>query len=228
MPAALDPKLWWYVSRASGLVSWMLLALAVLWGLLLSTKALNKSTPASWLLGLHRHLGGLAVVFVLVHMGALMLDHFAPFSLRDLLIPMASTWKPGAVAWGVAGFYLLVAIEFTSLLGRRFPKQWWRRVHMLSFPLFVVATVHLFVAGTERNNQAVIFSTVIVTTVVLFLVVVRLLARFAPKAPSSRVPAGVRAAARGERARVDPESGARVDATVISEPERVAAAPSSN
>jgi DMSO/TMAO reductase YedYZ heme-binding membrane subunit len=197
MLGALDPKTWWYVSRASGLVGWMLLALAVLWGLLLSTKALNKSTPPAWLLGLHRHLGGLAVIFVLVHMGALTLDHYAPFTLRDLLVPMASTWKPGAVAWGVTGFYLLVAIEITSLLGRRFPKRWWRRVHALSFVLFVVATVHLFVAGTERDNQLVVFSTVIVSTVVCFLVVVRLLARYAPRAaPTSRVPAAARAATR--------------------------------
>ncbi len=199
MAVAVDPKVWWYVSRASGLVSWMLLALAVVWGLLLSTKALNKSAPPSWLLGLHRHLGGLAVVFVAVHMGALMLDNYAPFSLSDLLVPMASTWKPGAVAWGVVGFYLLVAVEITSLLGRRFPKKWWRRVHMLSFPLFIVATVHMFVAGTERSNQAVVFSTIAVTTLVLFLTVMRVLARLAPRTPSSRVPAGARAAASGAR-----------------------------
>ncbi|MGZ4800319.1 MAG: ferric reductase-like transmembrane domain-containing protein [Acidimicrobiia bacterium] len=208
MLATVDPKIWWYVSRASGLVAWTLLALAVLWGLLLSTKALSKSTPPVWLLDLHRYLGGLAVVFVLVHMGALMLDHFAPFSLGDLLVPMASKWKPGAVAWGVVAFYLLIAIEVTSLLGRRFPKKWWRRVHMLSFPLFIVATIHMFVAGTERNNQLVIFSTLVVSTLVLFLVVVRLLARFAPRAPApSRVPAAARARARVAAATPDEAPG---------------------
>ncbi len=212
MLAAVDPKIWWYVSRASGLVAWMLLALAVLWGLLISTKALSKSTPPAWLLGLHRHLGGLAVVFVLVHMSALMLDHFAPFSLTDLLVPMASAWKPGAVAWGVVAFYLLVAIEVTSLLGRRFPKKWWRAIHALGFPLFVIASVHLFVAGTERGNQAVIFSVMIVSTLVGFLLVVRLLAKLAPRPPaSSRVPAAARAASRQVSARADPASA--VDAS---------------
>ena len=89
---------------------------------------------------------------------------------------------------------------------------------MLSFPLFMVATVHLFVAGTERHNQVVIFSTVIVSTLVFFLVVVRLLARYAPRTPStSRVPAAARAATRqaGET-RSEPE------------PESVAAAPRSS
>jgi DMSO/TMAO reductase YedYZ heme-binding membrane subunit len=195
MLAAVDPKVWWYTSRATGLVAWVLLGLAVLWGLLLSTKALSKSTPPAWLLGLHRHLGALAVIFVAIHMGVLTLDHYAPFSLRDLLVPMASRWRPGAVAWGIAAFYLLLAVEITSLLGRRFPKTWWRRIHMLSFPLFVVATIHLFVAGTERTNPVVILAATVVSTVVVFLLVVRLLARYAPRATSSRVPAAARTAA---------------------------------
>ena len=217
MLADVDPKVWWYVSRASGIVSWMLLALAVLWGLLISTKALSKSTPPAWLLGLHRHLGGLAVIFVVVHMSALTLDHYAPFSLTDLLVPMASTWKPGAVAWGVVAFYLLVAIELTSLLGRRFPKKWWRAIHSLSFLLFVVATVHLFVAGTERSNPAAVFSVMIVSTIVGFLLVVRLLAKLAPRTPTtSRVPAAARAASDGARAKPAPVPDA--GATVSSAP----------
>jgi DMSO/TMAO reductase YedYZ heme-binding membrane subunit len=192
MLAVVDPKLAWYVSRASGLVSWALLSGSVLWGLFLSTRTLNKSAPPAWLLALHRHLGGLAVVFVLVHSGALLFDGYAPFTVEQILVPMASDWKPGAVAWGVVAFYLLLAIEVTSLLGRRFPKPWWRRVHMLSFPLFVVATVHLLVAGTERHNQLLLAAVLIVTTLVAFLVVVRLLAQYAPRATTSRVPASVR------------------------------------
>ena len=223
MAAAVDPKVWWYVSRASGLVAWTLFALAVLWGLLISTKTLAKSAPPSWLLSLHRHLAGLAVIFVLVHMAGLTLDHYAPFDLRGLLVPMASTWKPGAVAWGVVAFYLVVAIEITSLLGRRFPKKWWRRVHMLSFVLFVVATVHLFVAGTERTNQAVIFSAVIVTTVVGFLLVVRLLARFAPRRSTPRVPA----AARAESQRREPVAAPVIDPALAVEPEPDVAVPTS-
>jgi DMSO/TMAO reductase YedYZ heme-binding membrane subunit len=190
--AVVDPKLAWYISRASGLVAWALLSASVLWGLFLSTKTLSKSTPPAWLLALHRHLGGLGVVFVVVHAGALLFDDYAPFTVEQILVPMASDWKPGAVAWGVVAFYLLVAIEVTSLLGRRFPKRWWRRVHVLSFPLFVVATVHLLVAGTERHNQALLATVLIVTTLVAFLVVVRLLAQYAPRPTTARVPAAAR------------------------------------
>ena len=51
-------KVWWYVSRASGVVAWLLAAMAVLWGLALSTRALGAKPRAPWLLDLHRFIGG--------------------------------------------------------------------------------------------------------------------------------------------------------------------------
>ncbi len=212
--AAVDPRVWWYTSRATGIVAYALLAASVVWGLLISTKTLSRSTPPAWLLALHRHLGGLAVVFVGVHMAVLTLDHFAPFDVRDLLVPMASTWRPGPVAWGIVAFYLLIAVEVTSLLGRRFPKRWWRRVHLVSFLVFVLATVHLLLAGTERSNPLLLLTVTVVATVVVFLVVVRMLARYAPRAaPSDRL-AAVRAAREPRAPDAAVESAPDVDAPV--------------
>lgn len=173
---AVDPKTWWYVSRATGFVSWALLALAVLWGLFLSTRSLGKAALPAWLLDLHRHLGGLAVVFVGVHMLGLSLDGYVSFGWSDLFVPMASTWKPGPVAWGVVALYLLLAVEVTALLQRRLPRRLWREVHMLSFPLYVIATIHLFAAGTDAGNAIVAWTVVIVSTLVVFLTLVRVLA----------------------------------------------------
>src|SRR5258705_232970 len=56
-----------------------------------------------------------------------------------------------AVAWGVVGLYLLLAVELTSLARSRLPRKVWRMTHAASFPLFVVATVHLLTAGTDAG-----------------------------------------------------------------------------
>ena len=66
----MTTQLWWYVARAGGLVSWALLAATVLWGLSLSSKVFGRRPRPAWLLDLHRYLGGLAVVFVGVHVAA--------------------------------------------------------------------------------------------------------------------------------------------------------------
>jgi DMSO/TMAO reductase YedYZ heme-binding membrane subunit len=148
-------QLWWYTARASGLVAWAMLTASVLWGLALSTRALGNRPRPNWLLDLHRFLGGLAVVFTGVHLGSLALDSYIGFGPAELFVPLASRYRPGAVAWGVVALYLLVAVEVTSLLRRRIAKRTWRAVHYLTFPLFVVATVHGITAGTDRDAYVV-------------------------------------------------------------------------
>lgn len=145
-------KVWWYVSRSSGIVAWALAALAVLWGLALSTRALGAKPRAPWLLDVHRFLGALTVVFVGIHLASLALDPWVAFRLDDLFVPMAASWKPGAVAWGVVAFYLLLAVELTSLVRNRIPKRLWKGVHFASYALYAMATVHLFLAGSDKTN----------------------------------------------------------------------------
>ena len=78
-----------------------------------------------------------------------MFDSYVGFGLADLLVPFASHWKPMAVAWGVTGLYLLLAVEVSSLARKRLPNRIWRRLHFLAFPLYVVATLHMLTAGTD-------------------------------------------------------------------------------
>jgi len=147
-------SLWWYVARAGGLVSWGLLAAAVIWGLALRSRILGSRPRPAWLLDLHRYLAGVAVIFVGVHVGAILLDGYVHFDLVQVLIPFTSTWHAGAVAWGIVAGYLLLAVELTSLARARLSRTLWRRVHYLSFPLFVFATIHALTAGTDRGTSA--------------------------------------------------------------------------
>jgi ferredoxin-NADP reductase/DMSO/TMAO reductase YedYZ heme-binding membrane subunit len=148
---AVEDRLWWYLARAGGLTAWWLLCIAVLWGLLLSTRALGDRPRPAWLLDLHRMLGGLAVVFAGLHGLGIHLDTLSGFGWGEVFVPLAADYQPGPVAWGIVGLYLLVAIEVTSLLKRRLPDFVWRWVHSCAFVVFVLATVHMFTVGTDRG-----------------------------------------------------------------------------
>ena len=170
----LATQLWWYTARSAGIVSWALLTLSVLWGLALSTKVFGKRPRPNWLLDLHRFLGGTAVVFVVIHVVSILLDTFVHFGIADVLVPFASSWKPTAVAWGIVGFYLLLAIEITSLLRSRISKRAWRMTHYLSFPLFVFATIHALTAGTDRNTLLMRYGIIVSAAAVLILTLIRI------------------------------------------------------
>ncbi len=169
----MNGRLWWYVARAGGIVSWALLAASVAWGLALSSRVFGRRPRPAWLLDLHRFLGGLAGVFTAVHVAAIMLDSYVAFGLTDVLVPLTSKWHPVAVAWGVVGLYLLVAVELTSLARRWLPRRLWRAVHFASFPLFLTATVHGLSAGTDAHGPAVFVGVTAVVAVTVCLVAVR-------------------------------------------------------
>ena len=173
----MDTVVLWYVARASGLVSWMVVSASVLWGLALSTRALGPKPRPAWLLDLHRFLGALAVVFTGVHVAAIVSDTYVHFGLVDVLVPFASSWNPLAVALGVTAMYLLVAIELTSLARRSLPKRVWRGVHFASFPLFVLTTLHLLTAGSDGSNPLLLLAVVGVTTAVGGLTMTRITAQ---------------------------------------------------
>ena len=124
---------WWYTARAGGIVAWALASLAVVGGLQLSTRLVRRPAP-SWVLDVHRFLGGAVGG---VRRRAPPRSRPRPLHRlragRDFLVPFVSSYKPAAVALGVVAMYLLLAIEITSLAMRRMPRRTWHAVHLTSY-----------------------------------------------------------------------------------------------
>lgn len=172
----MTEQLAWYVARAAGIVAMVIVTLAVAWGLLFTTRLLQGRPSPKWLLDLHRFLGGLAVVFTVVHLGALVADTWIHFGIADLLVPMASSWRPEAVAWGVVAVYLLIAVEATSLVMKRLPRRLWRGVHFGSYAMFWLGVIHGVRAGTDAAHPAFVWGTTGAVLLVVFLTAYRVLA----------------------------------------------------
>jgi hypothetical protein len=178
---------WWYLARASGLVAWALLAVSVLWGLLLSTRVFDRSVSPKWITDLHRFLGGTAVLFTAMHVGTLVADSYVHFGAKEILVPLASSWRPIAVAWGVIAFWIVAAVEATSLLMKHLPRRIWHAVHLSSFVLFFAATTHAITAGTDTRAPAFVIGCTAVISTVLLLTLVRVLVPRKRGATSRRV-----------------------------------------
>lgn len=185
----MSPETWWYLARSSGIVAWLMLTASVLWGAALAMGTAGPRLRPAWILDLHRWLGGLAVTFTAIHVAALVADSYIEFGLADIVIPFASEWRPGAVAWGVVSLWILVAVEVTSLLRRRLSRRTWRAVHVTSYALFWTATAHGLTAGTDATGPVYAAAAVAVAWATLTATILRLLG------PSRRVTARPRPAA---------------------------------
>ena len=185
--------MWWEVSRSSGLVSLALAWLSIILGVTLAGRLSTTRGAPKWLLDLHRFAGGLSLLFVVVHLVALYGDSYVEFDVADLLVPGVAEWRTTAVAFGVLAMWLLVAVELTSLWMRRLPRRTWRLIHLSSYLAAVLATVHLFTAGTDAGHPAVVLTTIAVVGIAAFVTTYRVTAgRKAARRRRPRTPAASR------------------------------------
>jgi DMSO/TMAO reductase YedYZ heme-binding membrane subunit len=175
----VNEKFFWYLTRGSGIVAAVLLALTLIWGLLLSTRLIERRGLPAWLTDLHRYLGGLTVAFIGVHMAALYFDGYSSYSLKELFVPFASPdhqgYKAWPVAYGVAALWALLFVEGTSLVMRKMPRKVWRGFHYLSYPVAVLVGLHAATVGTDMKNGAVQLMGLGLAAVLTFLTIYRIL-----------------------------------------------------
>ena len=197
----MNGQIWWYTARSGGILAALLLAASVLWGLTMTTKVAGRITRPAWLLDLHRFLAAAALVFTGIHVLAILLDTYVHFGLEEVLVPLTGTWHPVAVAWGIVGFYLLAAIEVTSLVRSHLPQRVWRSVHFASFPLFVVTAIHGLSAGTDRHSPLMVWGTVAICVMVAALTTLRVASATSlrPQAASPGMPQPARSPASSRR-----------------------------
>ncbi len=194
----MNEQTWWYLARSSGMVAWVAVTLSVLWGLALSTRVLGRTAPSAWILDLHRFFGASSVVFAGVHIAGLVADNYLHFGWSEVLVPFASPWKTYPVALGVIAFYILCAIELSSLMMRRLSRSMWRWIHRLSWLLFVIITFHGLQVGTDVRNVYYRWTALASIQLVLFLTLIRVMAqRRAARRGASAAPSGGTAAVAG-------------------------------
>jgi predicted ferric reductase len=140
----------WYVARAGGIVAYLLLTFTVCVGIGLAGRARVPGFPRLAVNDLHRFAGILAGTFIAIHVGAILLDSYVPFSVPQVLIPFASSYRDLAVAFGIVAAELLAALAVTNRLRKVLPRRIWRGAHYLNFAVWALATVHGITAGTDN------------------------------------------------------------------------------
>ena len=142
----------WLAIRASGVTAWALLTAVVLWGLLLRSRLLGSLVPSLRLLHLHRWLGALALAFLAVHLGLLLVDPAVRFTAVEILVPGLAPWQTVAVGLGTVAFWLILGVSIVGRIRTRLGRAGnavFARAHVLSYAAWPLATAHYVMAGTD-------------------------------------------------------------------------------
>lgn len=141
----------WYLSRATGLVAYLLLYFTVVLGLTVRTKALDRVAARWRITDVHTFLSALVVLFVAVHVFALLGDTFVGFSAVELLVPFVSPFLPVWTGLGIITAYLLLIVAVSFPARRLIGYRAWRSLHYLTFAVYVGALAHALFAGTDSS-----------------------------------------------------------------------------
>ncbi|HWF72886.1 MAG TPA: ferric reductase-like transmembrane domain-containing protein [Solirubrobacteraceae bacterium] len=141
----------WYLARAGGVVAYVLLTFTVCAGMGLAGRARVPGFPRLAVNELHRFAGILTGTFIAIHVGSILLDSYVHFTVPEVLIPFAASYRDVAVALGIVAAELLVALAVTNRLRKVLPRRLWRRAHYLNFAVWALATAHGFTAGTDST-----------------------------------------------------------------------------
>jgi predicted ferric reductase len=142
----------WYASRATGVVSVLLLSAVVIIGMLVSRQGRLPGLPAFAVTGLHRNLSLLAVAFIAVHVATAVADPFVTIHLASAVVPFTAGYRPLWLGLGAVAVDLIAALIATSLLRARLNRRVWRGVHWLAYAAWPVAFAHGIGAGDDLRG----------------------------------------------------------------------------
>jgi predicted ferric reductase len=147
------PKVFWYLSRGSAMVAFVLLWASMALGLLITNRLarLWPGGPAAF--DLHQYLSLLGLGFALFHATILIGDEYIQFDLFRVLTPFASQdYKPAWVGLGQVGFYVWALLVGSFYIRKQIGTKAWRWIHFSSFLMFALVILHGIASGSDSQS----------------------------------------------------------------------------
>ncbi|TML36969.1 MAG: ferric reductase, partial [Actinobacteria bacterium] len=151
----------WYITRASGVVSLLLLTAGLVLGILGTVRWRSDRWPRFAVVSIHRNLTLFAIAFVALHVVTTIADGYAPVGFKDAVIPFVSKYRPLWLGFGAVAFDLLLALVVTSLLRARIGFRAWRAVHWLAYASWPFALVHGLGNGSDARFGWLVIVTIL-------------------------------------------------------------------
>lgn len=162
-----DPQLTWFLARATGYISLVLITLSMVLGIGSSTRMSTAGWPRFVTQALHRNISLLTLVLLAIHIVTVILDDFVVITVLDSFVPFVGSYRPFWLGLGVLSSNLLIAVAVTSELRHRIGYDTWRAVHWTSYLCWPLAIVHALGTGSDTRKGWAIWLVVACVALVL-------------------------------------------------------------
>ena len=139
----------WYAIRATGIVAYLLLYLAVLMGLFSAVLQKKRKKKVNNILHLHEVLSDWSLIMTGGHLGILLIDAYMKFSWSDIVIPFSGSYETISMGLGSIATYFLILTTITSKFRKKIGYQRWQKLHALNPILYIPVTLHGLMSGSD-------------------------------------------------------------------------------
>ena len=146
----------WYASRATGVVTLLLLTAVLLLGILVNRHGRLPGLPSFAVTGLHRNVSLLAVAFLAIHVITAIVDPYVTIGLAAAVLPFVSGYKPFWLGLGAISLDLIAALIVTNLARARMSRRAWRGIHWLAYAAWPLAVVHSLGSSPDARSGLVL------------------------------------------------------------------------
>jgi len=140
----------WNLIRISGFLAYFLFTLSLSAGLISRLSAFQKKK--SFMIVLHEMSGWAGLLTTVFHMTALTIDQYAPYKLKEIIIPFMAEYAPVSSAFGTISFFLFtIVLASSDFFKQRLGVQIWKKLHFIVIPAWILMLLHGIIIGTDSN-----------------------------------------------------------------------------
>lgn len=142
----------WYLMRASGAVSLVLLTGVLVLGIATFRRWRLPRAPRYVTASVHRTVALVSVVYVALHVVTALVDPYAAVSVAAVVVPFVAAKSALWVGLGALSLDATAAVVVSSLLRAHIPARLWRGIHRLAYLSWPLALEHSFGMGTDARS----------------------------------------------------------------------------
>ena len=173
----IDPthQIFWFASRAFGIVAMLMLGVSVAVGLAMSGRLMRRPGIAGKLRHFHESATLVTLGLIVAHGGLLLFDSYLRPGLVGITVPFTLAYRPLYTGLGIVAGWLAAILGLSFYARRRIGARTWRRMHRFTIVAYVLALLHVIGSGTDVRSPLMVAMLTALTAPIAFAFSYRML-----------------------------------------------------
>lgn len=173
----VDPtqQLFWFASRAFGIVALIMLAVSVAVGLAMSGRLVRWPGLPAKLKRFHESATLVTLGLIAVHGGLLLFDTYLRPGLTGIAVPFALAYRPLFTGIGVIAGWSAAILGLSFYARKWIGVKTWRFMHRFTIVVYLLALVHVIGSGTDARAPWMVAMLTALTAPIAFAFTYRML-----------------------------------------------------